>query len=343
MDRLMKMKKAHMILAWGTLFLLLSPQVLLAQEEVSCENAIAEANNHFLFGRFEVASTLLEECLKQDAFSRDEKPPVYKLLVQIYDADQLEEKVMTALAELLTVAPNYQPDPDDPPEFKNLVDSYKQERARLQLAEQERADSQAQVQQATIDQARRDSLALVAQGDRNTMNTARQRIANQRNEEHVRELYLAAEAERQRGETALVAEDFEAASASFQKAQADYEEIEGLLANKESETDPPPQKRSWVKWAIIGGGAAVVGIVIAIIPPPPPPPPECPDGTAPPCESVTPGIPLPPANPGNTAFTSAPERSLNAFSWVHKRSWHHQIPHHARLPQLPMTDFVLYK
>ena len=122
--------------ALALLLPLMAPKTARAQEPVPCEEAVATANNHILFGRFDEAIGLLEDCLLgQDAFSDDEKPAVYKLLLQIFDAKGLEEKVKEMLVELLALVPNYEPDPDDPQAFKLMVESYKREMA--QIAEQE--------------------------------------------------------------------------------------------------------------------------------------------------------------------------------------------------------------
>ena len=121
--------------ALALLLPLIAPKTAQAQEPVACEDAVATANNHFLFGRFDEAIELLEDCLSQEAFSDEEKPAFYKLLVQIFDAKGLEEKVKEMLAELLALVPNYEPDPDDPQAFKVMVEAYKQD--MRQIAEQE--------------------------------------------------------------------------------------------------------------------------------------------------------------------------------------------------------------
>ena len=111
--------------ALALLLPLIAPKTARAQEPAPCEDAVATANNHFLFGRFDEAIKLLEDCLGQQAFSVEEKPEVYKLLVQVFDANGLEEEVKEMLAELLALVPNYEPDPDDPQAFKLMVESYK--------------------------------------------------------------------------------------------------------------------------------------------------------------------------------------------------------------------------
>ncbi len=115
---------------------LIAPKTAQAQEPVACEDAVTTANNHFLIGRFDEAIELLEDCLRQDAFSDEEKPAVYKLLVQVFDANGLEEKVKEMLADLLELVPNYEPDPDDAEAFKGMVEAYKQDMAQAAAQEE---------------------------------------------------------------------------------------------------------------------------------------------------------------------------------------------------------------
>ena len=130
---------ARMLFFTGVLALLLSAvasETAQAQNPAPCQKALAEANDHFLFGRFDEAGTLLEDCLKLNGFSNEEKPEVYKLLVQIYDARGLEEQVKKALGDLLTLVPNYEPDPEDPPSFKQMVEAHKREMAAAAVPEE---------------------------------------------------------------------------------------------------------------------------------------------------------------------------------------------------------------
>ncbi len=122
--------------ALALLLPLIAPKTAQAQEPVACEDAVVTANNDFLFGRFDEAIGLLEDCLGQDAFSDDEKPAVYKLLVQVFDAQGLAEKVKEMLTELLVLVPNYEPDPDDPQAFKGMVEAYKSEMAQAAAQEE---------------------------------------------------------------------------------------------------------------------------------------------------------------------------------------------------------------
>jgi len=129
--------------ALALLLPLIAPKTAQAQEPVVCQDAVATANNNFLFGRFDEAIALLEECLSQGAFSDEEKPDVYKMLVQIFDAKGLEEKVLEMLAELLALVPNYEPDPDDPPAFKLMVEAYKREMAQVVVQEETPVEEEA--------------------------------------------------------------------------------------------------------------------------------------------------------------------------------------------------------
>ena len=55
------------------------------------------------------AIALLEDCLGQGAFSDEEKPDVYKLLVQVFDAQGLAEKVKEMLIKFLDETPGLLP------------------------------------------------------------------------------------------------------------------------------------------------------------------------------------------------------------------------------------------
>ena len=92
-----------------------------AQEPATCENAVTEANTHFLFGRFDEASGLLEACLVREVFSEEEKPPVYELLAQVYEADGQEQEARAAVAALLALDPGYEPAPDVAASFSGFL------------------------------------------------------------------------------------------------------------------------------------------------------------------------------------------------------------------------------
>lgn len=118
-----------LLFAWALVLvgLLVVAEAAQAQDPTPCDNAVAEANTHFLFGRFDEASGLLETCLIREAFSEEDKPPVYELLAQVYEANGQEAEARTALAALLALDPGYAPDPDFPASFKDLVEAVRDE------------------------------------------------------------------------------------------------------------------------------------------------------------------------------------------------------------------------
>lgn len=305
------------------LFWMFMPEVAYAQ--VQCENGIQRAEGLFLNElAFDEAIELLEACLSQDAFSQQEKPQVYKLLVQIYEANGLEDQVRTALAELLALLPNYQPDPDDTPEFKQLVASYKNELAEQRRVVQEEADQ-----------------------TRTEMETLRDQVSLQRNEPEVRDLYIAAEQDRAEAVSQYDAGNYEVATTAFAEARDGYEEMKQILDEKFGVAETT-QKKGWGKWAAIGGGVVAAGVAAVALgggggdggngggtt--------TCPDGTPPPCTSTPTPIPLPPGRPGG-ALSWMPDQGLSAFSWLKKDRWHELVRKHTYLPLFSRQKLVLYK
>ncbi len=122
-------------MAWVVVLvaLLVVPEAAQAQE--SCDQALAEANTHFSFGRFDEAITLLDACLEQDAFSEEQQRQAYEILAQVYEANGQEQEARTALAELLTLSPGYEPDPAYPSSFRDLVEAVKGELAAADEAQ----------------------------------------------------------------------------------------------------------------------------------------------------------------------------------------------------------------
>ena len=115
---------------------LLVPLVLLialatsttALAQVSCGEALTEARRLFQTeGEFEQASELLERCDEQMAFPEEERPQVYTLLAKIYEASNKKDQAKAVLKRLLNLVPNYEPEEDDPPTYKELVEIAKQE------------------------------------------------------------------------------------------------------------------------------------------------------------------------------------------------------------------------
>lgn len=96
-----------------------------------CAEELRQAQEHYEFGRFDQAITLLNRCLERDDMPQEERERAYRLIGLSYLGKDVLEQARENVRQLLRIAPNYQPDPvQDPPPFRELV---AQERAQLGL------------------------------------------------------------------------------------------------------------------------------------------------------------------------------------------------------------------
>lgn len=263
-----------LLLAWGVV-----SNIAFAQEQ--CDNVLAEARDLFYNQvEFDAASNLLERCLQQHSYSEDEIQDIFKLLIQIdlrKGADG-EEQLRTHIQNLLTLYPDFQPAPGDPPSLARVIDAYRQEQGEQVDPPVEQVDPV--VEDEPVDQAASDAMAQAADQDRITMEAARQGVLARGNEAAVASLFQGAEAERQNGLDQYEAGNYEAAGRSFRSAKDAYDSIQRTL----DQAGPPVTqeerpKKGWRKWALIGGGAVLAGVAVmalsggnggkSIAPPPP--------------------------------------------------------------------------
>jgi tetratricopeptide (TPR) repeat protein len=103
-----------------------------------CAEELRQAQEHYEFGRFDRAITLLNRCLERDDLPQDERERAYRLIGLSYLGKDVLEQARENVRQLLRIAPNYQPNPaQDPPPFRELI---AQERQRLGLDRAARDD-----------------------------------------------------------------------------------------------------------------------------------------------------------------------------------------------------------
>lgn len=99
------------------------------QLQVACEQILAKADSNYTNGRFEAAVRLALRCLQTADPSDQQMIRAYRLLGLAYLRQDRLEDAKQVIAGLLTVAPQYEPDPvKDPPAYFSLVAIVKEER-----------------------------------------------------------------------------------------------------------------------------------------------------------------------------------------------------------------------
>lgn len=96
-----------------------------------CDRALASADASYLAGEFDAAISGLTRCLDAGSFSSSERRRAYRLVGLSYIGKDREAEARAAVASLLEVAPNYEPDPAlDPPPFVRMVADARRNRPR---------------------------------------------------------------------------------------------------------------------------------------------------------------------------------------------------------------------
>ena len=104
-----------------------------AQAQASCDEALPTASRYYNDARFEEAIGLLHGCLEQGAFSEAEQLNVYTLLSMLCFANREEAEARQAIRVLLSLQPEYQPDPIQyQPSYRALVEDV---RSQMQPAQ----------------------------------------------------------------------------------------------------------------------------------------------------------------------------------------------------------------
>ncbi|MEM1116766.1 MAG: outer membrane beta-barrel protein [Bacteroidota bacterium] len=97
----------------------------------NCTNALDRAERSYQAGDFDATIERLTACLDAGRFSAEERRQAHRLVGLSYIGKDREADAREAVAALLEVAPNYEPDPAlDPPPFVRLVSEVRRARPR---------------------------------------------------------------------------------------------------------------------------------------------------------------------------------------------------------------------
>lgn len=95
----------------------------------NCSNALQRAETSYQSGDFDNAIDRLTTCIEAGRFSDEERRQAYRLIGLSYIGKDREADARAAVAALLDVAPNYEPDPAiDPPPFVRMVTEMRRRR-----------------------------------------------------------------------------------------------------------------------------------------------------------------------------------------------------------------------
>lgn len=113
------------------LLVLLCSPASLAVAQNACERDLADAQEHYTFGRFDQTIQVLNRCLGKQGVSVAEQRQAYRLISLSYLGQDEMSQARASVRDLLRVAPDYEPDRDqDPPPFVDLVQEVKREIAQ---------------------------------------------------------------------------------------------------------------------------------------------------------------------------------------------------------------------
>ena len=95
----------------------------------NCTNALERAEASYQSGEFDNTIDRLTTCIEAGRFSDEERRTAYRLIGLSYIGKDREADARAAVAALLDVAPNYEPDPAvDPPPFVRMVSEMRRSR-----------------------------------------------------------------------------------------------------------------------------------------------------------------------------------------------------------------------
>jgi len=117
------------LLSWVCVLLIALPQLTAASAQspsnaqADCQAILAQAEEAYTRGRFDLAITLIESCLSRPSLDTETSSRGQRLLALTYLAKDLERDAREAVRTLLRLVPDYQPDPvQDPPPFVRIVE-----------------------------------------------------------------------------------------------------------------------------------------------------------------------------------------------------------------------------
>ena len=105
----------------------LVPETALGQDQ-DCTNFLGEADAMYAQGDFDGTISLINRCIDDETISESNRRIAYRLIGLSYIGKGVEGDAKEAVRQLLTLVPNYEPDPVmDPPNFVSMVAEVRQE------------------------------------------------------------------------------------------------------------------------------------------------------------------------------------------------------------------------
>lgn len=128
----------------------LLPETALGQDQ-DCTNFLGEADAMYAQGDFDGTIALINRCIDDETISESNRRIAYRLIGLSYIGKGVEGDAKEAVRQLLTLVPNYEPDPVmDPPNFVSMVAEVRQE-IGAQAVENTPAETPAQTPQAEVE------------------------------------------------------------------------------------------------------------------------------------------------------------------------------------------------
>ena len=125
----------HMVGLWLLLCFFAVPAAHAQDQTVNCPTALEDAEGAYNLGEFDEVIRLLDTCIQRGTFNQAQLRQAYRLMGLSYIGKQLEVDAKSAIAELLTLVPDYEPHPvNDPPTFARMVSEVKTEQAATERA-----------------------------------------------------------------------------------------------------------------------------------------------------------------------------------------------------------------
>lgn len=118
---------------FAVLLLVLGLSPARGQDAAQCAQEYEQAETAYFDASFDRAIRLLRTCLEEAELESDAQVRFYRLLSFAHIAQDEREQARTAIEQLLSVAPDYAPDPEtDRPDYVTLVREVKADRPSTQ-------------------------------------------------------------------------------------------------------------------------------------------------------------------------------------------------------------------